>query len=456
MNRLRRHPILAALGVVLAILLALLGINAFDQELAPEARTFFTRPPVAFSQGSGWALLAGFHAPAGEEPRAFGAALHRASLQRKPGTASRAAVRPLEVRAADELLCIPQDMDCVRAFAQRPETIADLGADNAVLLARYEELLGSRGLADVFEVFDYYEAILPHFSTVLRVQQVGLSLAGVDAAAGRAGKAVAWLEADAAFHRLWLEEAGSILTKMLAVRTLSRDFLVAGHVARSGRELEPAQWEALARIAAPLTQAERGAAPVLRIEATLFAILLDRMIADSRTTSRIIEASRLGSSITSALLQPNATLNFAHPVFAAWTTLDPVPSHELARAIERVEEQERVHLAIRWSWLYNFAGKGLVREQKPQLAEYLYRVRDLDALAATIRCTIELRRHGVAREAAAAHVAASPACIDPYEGKPLGWDDGRGELSYRARSPKQVSRFGGRGDRVTFAVFPAR
>jgi hypothetical protein len=453
MNALRRHPVLAALGTVLALLLALVAINAFDQELTPEARAFFTRQPVAFSQDSGWALMAGFHAPPGDEPRAYGAAIHRASLQRKPGKSMRRSAPPLEFRGAEELVCIPQDEDCVRKFAQRPESVKDLAADNAVLLARYGELLRSRGLTDVFEVFDYYEAILPHFNTVLRTQQVGLSLAGIDVAAGRSGQAIAWLEADAAFQRLWLVEAGSILTKMLAVRTLSRDFLLAGQVARSGQKLTPSQWDALERITAPLTEGERGVAPVLRIEATMFAGLLDQMIADSRTTSRIIESNRLGSTIAGATLRRNATLNFAHPPFAAWTRLDAVPSKDLARVIERVEEEERAHVEPDWTWIYNLTGKGLVREQKPRLAEYVYRVRDLDALASVTRCAIELRRKGVAREAAAAHVAASPVCVDPYEGKPLGWDVERGEVSFKARSPKQVNRFGGRGDRVAFAAY---
>src|SRR5688572_29488415 len=403
MKFLRRHPVLAVLGVPAAILVGIFGINAFDQKLAPEARSFFTRPTVTFAPESGWALLAGFHAPPGEDARGWGTALHKASLQRKPGTARPRSAVPLEVRTPDELICIPQDEDCVRKFAQRPESIREIVSDNAVLLERYDELLRSRGLADVFEVFDYYEAIIPHFSTVLRTQQVRLSAMGVDAAAGRAAEAVAGLEADAAFHRLWLVEAGSLLTKMLAVRTLSRDFLVAGQLARSGQPLAPAQWEALDRLVAPLTQEERGVAPVLRIEATLFAHLLDEMLVDSRTTSRIIDTNRLGSMIAAATLRRNATLNFAHPVFAAWTTLDAVPSHELARAIALVEANERIHLEPDWTWFYNATGKGLVREQKPQLAEYLFRVRDLDALASTLRCAIDLRRKGVRREAAAAH-----------------------------------------------------
>lgn len=442
----------AILATLLIALLALVAVNAVDEDLTPEARAFFTRPRVEFAPDSGWALMAGFHAPPGEEARNYAAAIRVAASQRKPGTPLRGQPRPLEVRAPDELLCIPQEIDCVRSFARRPESIADLVADNAVLLARYDELLRSRRLTDVVEALDYYEAIMPHFSTILRTQQVRMSLAGVQAAAGRSAAAIAWLEADAAFHRRWLEEAGSILTKMLAVRALSRDFLVAGQVARSAT-LTPHEWDALERIVAPLTLPQRGVGPVLRVEAQLFANVLDQMIADSRTTSRIIEANRLGSSIAGATLRRNATLNFAHPLFGAWTGLDSVPTNELARAIAQVEERERSLVAFDWTWAYNPTGRGLVREQKPQLAEYVYRVRDLDALASTLRCAIGLRRNGVAREAAAAHVAAAPACVDPYEARPLGWDAERGEISFRARSPKQVSRFGGRGDRVSFAAY---
>jgi hypothetical protein len=448
-----RRPLIAILAILLITLLVLVAVNTVDEDLTPEARAFFARPRVDFVPDSGWALMAGFHAPPGEEARSYAAAIRLAASQRKPGTPLRGQPRALEVRAPDELLCIPQEIDCVRVFARRPESIADLVADNAVLLARYDELLRSRGLTDVVEAFDYYESIIPHFSTILRTQQVRMSLAGVEAATGRSAKAIAWIEADAAFHRRWLEEAGSILSKMLAVRGLSRDFLVAGQVARSAGTLAPQQWDALERIVAPLTPGQRGVGHVLRVEAGLFANVLDQMIADARTTSRIIESDRLGSSIAGATLRRNATLNFAHPLFAAWTRLDPVPTAELARAIAQVEESERKWLAFDWSWAYNPTGRGLVREQKPQLAEYLYRVRDLDALASTLRCAIGLRRAGVPREAAAAHVAVSPACVDPYEARPLGWDAERGELSFRARSPKQVNRFGGRGDRVAFAVY---
>jgi hypothetical protein len=106
-----------------------------------------------------------------------------------------------------------------------------------VLLARHDELIGTRGLADAVEALDYHEAIIPPFATVLRVQQVRMSQAGAEASRGRTAEAIAWLGRDAAFHRRWLEEAGSILTKTIAVRTLSRDFLLAGQLARAGLPL---------------------------------------------------------------------------------------------------------------------------------------------------------------------------------------------------------------------------
>lgn len=454
MSRARRLLVLV-IGLPLAAVAGLVAVNAFDPEATPEALALFKRRVVPFVPESGWALIAGFHAPAGEEPRAFASGRRQVAARRKPGARPAAAVKPLEVRAADELLCIPQEEDCVRKYAHRPESAAELASDNAVLLARYDELLRLRQLADVVELFDYYEAAVPHFSTVLRTQQVRLSEVGARVATGRVDEALAWLEADAAFHRLWLEEAGSLFTKMMAVRSLSRDFLLAGQVARSGHVATSAQWAILDRLAAPLTPPQRGVAPVLRFEAELFAGVLDQLIADSRTTSRIIEAPRLGAAIAAATLRRNATLNFAQPTFAGWLTLDAIPADQLPHAVEAIETRMREHLQPDWTWAYNFTGRGFVAEARPQFAEYVYRVRDLDALGSLVRCAIRLRRDGVAREAAAAFVASSAECIDPYTRRALEWDAERGEVSYKPRSPGQVKRFGGRGERVAFAVYPS-
>ena len=123
----------------------------------------------------------------------------------------------LAVRAPPELLCAPESMDCVRAFAARPRFVDEMAADNAILLARYDELLRSSGLSDVVHGLDSWETF-HQGGLVLAVQRVRLSQAGAAAARGRIDQSLAWIETDVAFHRRWLEEADTLLSKMLALR----------------------------------------------------------------------------------------------------------------------------------------------------------------------------------------------------------------------------------------------
>jgi hypothetical protein len=452
MSRLLRRPGIVVAALIVLALAALVAINLVDQELSPEARALFAPPAPTFTRDSGWALLFGFNAPVDQDPRAYAEQLREAGAKRAWGAKRGVRAPEISVRAPSELVCSPESMDCIRVFAQRPESVAELAADNTVLLARYDELLRSTRLEDVTQAIDYYEEI-GYFNVMMRTQLVRMSEVGAAAATGKVDRAIAWLEADAAFNRLWLEEAGSILTKMLAVRGYSRGLLVAGQLARNAASLSPAQWEALERIAAPLSPSQRGVARVVRSEATLFAGVLDHMLSDPKTTAQLIDAPRLMGSIAALTMRRNATLNFAYPLFIGWTRLDAVPTEALAPAIEETRARIRHATQVDWTWAYNLPGKGIAAEQAPDLAEYIYRVRDVDALAATIRCVIALRRGGVAMEAAAAFVAASPACRDPYGG-PLGWKAESGELSFRARSPGQAKRFGGAGDRVVFAAYP--
>lgn len=452
MSRYLRRPWLLAAAVIALAIGALVAANAVDEELRPEARALFRPPPAAFATDSGWALLAGFHAPVGQEPRRYAESLRKASATRKPGAPVPRTPDELELRAPDELLCLPEAADCTRAFAQRPESIAELASDNAVLLARYDELAASSRLADVTEALDYY-APIPFFNVVMRTQLVRMSQVGAAVSTGRMEPALAWLEKDAAFFRRWLDEAGSILTKMLALRGLSRDLLVAGQVARSGRELTTAQWDALERIAAPLTPTQRAMGPVIRTEARLHAGILDQMLADSRATSRVLESPPWMAAILSATMRRDATLNFSFPLFDAWMRLDTVPTDQLAAAIARSEDEVRRQARADWTWAYNPTGKAVAVEATPPLTEYFYRLRDLDALASTVRCAVALHRGAVAIDSVQDFVASSPACRDPYEGRPLAWDRERGELSFQPRSPGQVKRFGGSGERVAFAAY---
>ena len=443
-----RPAVLAVAAIGLAIA-GIVGVNLFDQELTPEARAIFERPPAKFSRESGWALLAGFNAPAGTDPRDYMTA-------RRPVDGMKTVSRPrgdeLAVRAPAELLCLPEKMDCVAQFAAQPQFVDDMAADNAVLLARYDELLRSSGLADAVQGLDAWGAF-HQGGLVLGVQRIRMSQVGAAAARGRIDAALAWLEADAMFYRRWLEESDTLLSKMLALRAFTRPLLLAGQVARAAPSLSSAQAESLARITAPLTVRQRGLSAAMRSEAAFFAESLDELIAKPREAVKVTGAPAPMADLASRTVRRNATLNFATPLFANWVSLDDVETPALTPAIERNRAIERERLAPDWRWIYNWPGRAITTEIHYDPSEYVWRLRDGDAFAALMRCATLLRSRGIARESAAAFIGADPACVDPYLSRPLAWDEAKSELSFKPANAQNAERFGGANGRVTFAPY---
>lgn len=439
MTRRRSVMLIAAATAVGAAGVAALVL--VDEELTPEARSLYDRPTRAFVRDSGWAYLVGFDAPAGVDPRDHAVAGTATTREERVRRASRTPSGDgLTVRAAPELLCQPQTQDCVRAFAARLQAVDTMAADNAILLARYDALLRSTGLADVVHGIDPHDAF--HSGAVLLgIQRVRLSQVGAAAARGRLDPALQWLEADAAFHRRWLDEADTFLTKMLALRTFTRTVTVAAQIARAAPKLSHAQGQTLERITAPLGKREQGMAATIRTEAVLFSERLDEMMAGPR------------ADLASRTLRRNATLNFAAPLFAGRMQLDDVESHDLPAALERTRAAERAHLEPGWRWVQNYHGRALTADSHFDIARYLYRLRDAGALTAMMRCVVRLRAHGIAEASAAGAVAADPACRDPYLARAFAWDPAKAELSFRPQDEPSVERYGGSNGRVRFAPY---
>ena len=455
MSRLR--PWVLGVATIAAGIAALVAINLVDEELTAQTRALYERPARPFSRDSGWALLVGLNAPIGQDPRTYANPSVPGSRQ---AADARKALQPrlpdeLAVRAPAELLCLPQSMDCVAAFRAKPLSIDEMAADNAILLSRYDELLRSSDLADVVHGLDSWDTFFPA-AVLLGVQRIRLSQIGAAAARGQLDTALAWLGADAAFHRRWLGEADTMLSKMVAVRTFTFTLLMAGQVARSAPSLSPAQAEALERIAAPLSERERGVGAPIRSEAVIFGEMLDEMIAGPRATSKVTGAPPFMAVLAGRTLRRNATLNFAAPLYSAWMRLDAIDTPVLAPEIERIRAAESAYLAPNWKWAYNPAGRAVAGEGLYDVSEYVYRVRDADALAALIRCAVGLRSGRVPKESAAEFIATDARCRDPYAARAFAWDAARGELSFTASTEKTAERFGGAlgSKRVPFAPYP--
>lgn len=454
MSRLR--PWMVAAAVVIAGIASLVVAGVHDEELTPEARALFAKAqPRAFSRESGWALYSGFTAPIGTDPRDYAQARRRTVTADVSGLAFPIPnTNELAVRAADELLCTPESKDCVRAFDVRPDSIQAAAADDAVLLARFDELLRVRDLGATSELVRYNTLYAPAH-VVMEVQKLRMSQIGVATALGRLDQALAWLEADAAFHRSWLGDSTEMLSTAIAARGLTRSFLMAGQLARAAPDLNPGQRQVLERITAPLAPSHWSVATAIRTEAAALAEWLDDMIASPRKTGAFFGASPFFAEAAGWTMRRNATLNFAVPHFVSWGRLDALPTHSLASAIEEVRAANKRHLERNWTWAYNFAGRSIVAEQSFDASDHVYRLRDADALGGLMRCAVGLRANRIPIASAAGFVSSDPACSDPYLSRPFAWDASRAELSFKPGFAASVDRLGGTKGRVTFAPYPS-
>jgi hypothetical protein len=442
----------AGIAIPAALAGAVVAINLFDRELSPEARAYLeSGAPPKFSRDTGWALLNGIDAPIGVDPREHAERRHRDIAREERGRAPSPEAKPLSVRGGTELLCTPESADCLELLRARPDSVDTLVEDNRVLLERYDELQRTPGLRDAFGQLFFISPNI-HFGVVMDTQRVRLSQLSALAVRGRTAEAARMLEADAQFFRRWLADSGSLLAKMLAARGLARDLLLAAELARAAQPLTPEAAATLLRTAAPVGPAERGFAPILRHEAWTFMGRIDRLVADPRNTAPLQGAGTpFLPELAGRTLRRNDTLDRMVAVHRAWESLDGVDSAALVAAIEAVRA-ERDRLSRRdWTAIYNFAGRSILAESAVDIANYVKRLRDLDALAAAARCVIRLHGARAPREAAAAHVARE--CTNPLTGKSLTWDAGRNLLGFVPLDAANVRRFGGAGQHVALDVY---
>ena len=141
----------AALAIGLALLfVAFLVVNRFDEDLPPEVAAFYASGTMPRLEAqSGYAFLAGFSAPADQDPRDWAIAWSR-SVQEAARTKQPFPERKgtLKVRGAAELLCLPEKGDCVELYGRNPKAVAEMALDNALLLKRYSELQAQTDIAD--------------------------------------------------------------------------------------------------------------------------------------------------------------------------------------------------------------------------------------------------------------------------------------------------------------------
>jgi hypothetical protein len=281
-----------------------------------------------------------------------------------------------------------------------------------------------------------------------------LSQVAVQAAAGDLDGATRSLAADASFQRLCLTQGRTIISKMVVVRSLSRDLLLAVQISRRVRETPSARWNALKDVTKPLERTEMALSLPVRFEAASMKDLVERVPVMNRSRLRSeMDISPIEVDLMTLML-PNATLRFAHRHFALWEQLDEVESRDIEARIASTKGQLEILKEPDWTWFYNPAGKSIVATGAIDISPYVLRIRDVDALARLACATISIRQHRISPDGVAEHLAKTePGCGDPYTGRPMAWDSAKGQLWYAPRWPGSAERFGGGAGRIAMAPY---
>jgi hypothetical protein len=431
--------------------LALLAANLVDESLTPEAAAYYgSREIPVEARPGGFALVAGFDAPAGQDPRAYG----QVKLATKGGIAPRNLGAPLALKGSHLLMCTPETDDCPGLLTANPMWIEELVLDNAVLLARYHELqaepdLAESGAGPAIDVPVY------GFGTILQVQRVLLSQLALQARQGRVPEVLDRLVEDGRFYRRWMSQSRMLVGKMVAARGITRDLLLASQLVRHADALSAHDLARLRELAAPLDPASMELTTTTHVEALFLMNMIDR-VRTSRSEAFALMDRGLPAELQRFLLR-NATLNAAYPLYAAWTRLDGRDAASVVAEANRLAEAQRAALRPGIHWLRNAPGWWFLEDNLPQFGAYNLRLRDADAIAHLVRAQVEVRAAAVTPDNVASFLVTSPPeWRNPHADAPMQWDPQARTLWFKPAS-ERIARdaIGGRKDRVAISPWPS-
>ncbi len=332
--------------------------------------------------------------------------------------------------AGDRLgLCSPDPSrsPCLARAAAHPRELQDLVDANRRLLERYRRVASYHRLE--YPVPLTPDSPLPAWQSFMAGKHLLMSEIALGAVAGRADAAALRLRDDALFtRRLLAAQDITLIDKMVLAVAFRQDLQLAAELLRAAT-LSHVALQAIAALAAPMTDAERSlAGPYGRefeIAAAAFAPLAQPANAD-----RFMSASGadrrwagLGGRFTRYLYQPNATLNLAWRQTLSMRAAAGMPCE---RQVHGGPAPAPSPGASVLEATYNPIGQGLLANRPFDYAVYPHRLCELAKLQRLVALHVAIRDQGIPDASVAAFVAAGgEAYRDPLTGRPFRFDPAR-------------------------------
>jgi hypothetical protein len=420
----------ALIFLFLGVPLLLAAINAFDEDLKPEAVAFadFSGEEVAPEQ-NGYYAWVGFRVPVGENPHARGVHVV-AQINEKLDMTPREAVDTNAFLGAQALkftnnlagLCGRDATGCLDRFRDKTGDIEEQVRENKLLLERYRAL---------YRYPHFHETIKPRYYAPLFYDPASVSglvraQLALHALRGDHQQALRQLRDDTLFWRRILIDSRSLVGKMIAVAAIQRNAqLTSEIIARY-----PTNKDTLAlatQAMQPLTAQEHDLTKAYRNEFALNMHFFTTLPAEQRElcTTLSFAACAIDRLTTTFLFKPNATINRSFMNFRETAARSKLTALEFLKQTKESQASDQYD----WDWLsswhfaYNPIGKILNTIAMPTYDSYTARVHNLDGFLRLVSLSLAAKGQAVHDTDLPGFISrAQPNFRNPYTSEPMKWD----------------------------------
>jgi hypothetical protein len=440
-----------SLGAVVGLYLVVLAINISDEDLLPEAKKVLdARGFTVKEEDNAFFVIAGFDAPKGADPHAFGrkrvAFWEEQEKKRNPrernfdekplyGGEPRDSGIPLT-----ELnkICDWSKQPCLEAMAGSREIVVRYLAENPEWVARYRGLLQLPRFEE--HIPTAAQTPIPNYHQALNISRLRKAQCAVLVADGKTAECLDILAEDIGLARRMLAGARTLIGKNVAAAALGRDYAVLSEVLTAQPAAARQSAERMRQLLAPLGPEEMDIAPALQSEFHWTA-LLDDLRSGGYSLAEFWSGATgdpgiLGSTVSLAalpLLQVNANKNYYWRNLALAIEHYRLPADRYQAETSafkdklKAVEPDMSFPAI----LYNPFGKLLHASAMPAFVTYKTRLHDLDGRQRLLRLQWKIVEQQVPADKVGDFIAAAGAEYhDPYTNKPMAWDAKTRTLSF--------------------------
>jgi hypothetical protein len=436
-----RRTAVRALLLLAGACAALAVINAFDEDLSPEAASYLAPEKAAVPDArNAYLAMLGLDVPAGALPHEAGRKrldLLVAAIQANPLLVD--AIPPFNVErpltAAGKFEGCRGVSSCLYEVASN-EGVPGFIEANGPLLKRYRELMAYPAFSDAvpLSAFGTVPTFLPLLAQARQLFHADIARRVLQSPES-GGQALADLARQIEFDRRNLAAAGLSLSKLVFAAYLRDDYLLLSDVLQHVRSQSPSRKPDSANpVLVPLTAAEKSLAGVLKAEARQTAETLRQLrqaMLRLKNPHADIQAANPQLEVRSPFLarstavnfllawfyQPNAAINEWFRIHRAIAALASAPAAARIEAARGGDQWIRDVEPSTFN-VFNFAGQSAARTMAlpGHALSYSFFLDDLDGLMRLVLLKAEILAGNVPPSGVAAHIESREALRNVYTG----------------------------------------